>query len=312
MLYNYSSTSTFVNNTKFYLCSSISVMSDPLWPFGLWSARLLCPWYSPGKNTGVVAISSSRGPSRPRYQTCVSCVFCIASGFFTIEPLPRHFCQFLDIVIAWMEKTMATHSSTLAWRIPWTEDPGGLQSMGSWRVRHDWATSLSLFIFMHWRRKWQPTPVFLPGEFQGWRSLVGCRLWGHTELDTTEATSQQQQHSLNNLDISEDLHYEKISVIKCNKAFTSSVIKNYCLGPSLVVQWLRLCSQCRGHSLSPSSGNWNPTCHTMWPNRKALFVLNSFLLVWVFVVLKFLWQSYACTSLQVLSWVIKDRKLFLK
>ena len=38
---------------------------------------------------------------------------------------------------------------------------------------------------MHWRRKWQPTPVFLPGESQGQRSLVGCRLWGHTELDTT-------------------------------------------------------------------------------------------------------------------------------
>ena len=47
---------------------------------------------------------------------------------------------------------------------------------------------LSLFTFMHWRRKWQPTPVFLPGESQGWGSLVGCRLWGHTELDTTEAT----------------------------------------------------------------------------------------------------------------------------
>ena len=41
-----------------------------------------------------------------------------------------------------------------------------------------------------WRRKWQPTPVFLPGESQGWWSLVGCRLWGHTELDTTEATWQ--------------------------------------------------------------------------------------------------------------------------
>ena len=42
---------------------------------------------------------------------------------------------------------------------------------------------------MHWRRKWQPTPVFLPGESQGQGSLVGCRLWGHTELDMTEATS---------------------------------------------------------------------------------------------------------------------------
>ena len=59
---------------------------------------------------------------------------------------------------------MATHSSTLAWKIPWAEEPGRLQSMGSLRVRHDWATSLSLFTFMHWRRKWQPTPVFLPGE----------------------------------------------------------------------------------------------------------------------------------------------------
>ena len=67
---------------------------------------------------------------------------------------------------------MAPHSSTLAWKIPWTEEPDRLQSMGSWRVGHDWATSLSLFTFMHWRRKWQPTPVFLPGESQGRRNLV--------------------------------------------------------------------------------------------------------------------------------------------
>ena len=86
------------------------------------------------------------------------------------------------------EKAMAPHSSTLAWKIPWMEEPGGLQSMGSWRVRHDWATSLSLFTFMHWRRKRQPTPVFLPGESQGRGSLEGCHLWGRTELDTTEAT----------------------------------------------------------------------------------------------------------------------------
>ena len=91
------------------------------------------------------------------------------------------------------EKAMATHSSTLAWKIPWTEEPCGLQSMGSLRVRHNWATSLSLFTFMHWRRKWQPSPVFLPGESQGWGSLVCCRLWGCTESDTTEATQQQQQ-----------------------------------------------------------------------------------------------------------------------
>ena len=65
------------------------------------------------------------------------------------------------------EKAMAPHSSTVARKIPWMEEPGRLQSMGSHRVGHDWATSLSLFTLTHWRRKWQPTPVFLPGESQG-------------------------------------------------------------------------------------------------------------------------------------------------
>ena len=91
------------------------------------------------------------------------------------------------------EKAMATHSSILAWKIPWTEEPGRLQSMGSRRVGHNWTTSLSLFTFMLWRRKWQPTPVFLLGESQGQWSLVGCHLWGRTESDMTEANLQQQQ-----------------------------------------------------------------------------------------------------------------------
>ena len=68
-------------------------------------------------------------------------------------------------------------SSTVAWKIPWTEEPGRLQSMGSWRVWHNWATALSLFPFMHWKRKWQPTPVFLPGESRDrgawWAAIYG-------------------------------------------------------------------------------------------------------------------------------------------
>ena len=84
---------------------------------------------------------------------------------------------------------MALHSSTLAWKIPWMEEPGGLQSTGLLRVAHDWATSLSLFTFMHWRRKWQPTPVFFPGESQGRGSLVGWCLWGRTELDMMKRLS---------------------------------------------------------------------------------------------------------------------------
>ena len=79
---------------------------------------------------------------------------------------------------------MVTHFSTLAWKIPWMEEPGRLQSMGSRRVGH----LLSDFTFTHWRRKWQPTPVFLPGESQGQGSLVGCHLWGRMESDTTEVT----------------------------------------------------------------------------------------------------------------------------
>ena len=84
-----------------------------------------------------------------------------------------------------LEKAMAPHSSTLAWKIPWTVEPGGLQCMGSLRG-HDWATSLSLFTFMHWRRKWQPTPVFLPGKSHGLWSLVGYCPCGRKESDTTE------------------------------------------------------------------------------------------------------------------------------
>ena len=89
---------------------------------------------------------------------------------------------------------MAPHSSTLAWKILCSEEPGRLQSMGSLRVGEVCATSLSLFTFMYWRMKWQPTPVFLPQESQGQGSLVGFRLCGRTDSDTTEATFQQQSH----------------------------------------------------------------------------------------------------------------------
>ena len=99
---------------------------------------------------------------------------------------------FFWVLCPWAEKAMAPHSSTLPWKIPWTEDPGGLQSMGSLRVRHDWATSLSLFTFMQWRRKWQPTPVFLPGESQG-RGLpsMGSHRVGHDWRDLAAAAAAE-------------------------------------------------------------------------------------------------------------------------
>ena len=63
-------------------------------------------------------------------------------------------------------------------KISWTEEPGRLQSMGSLRVRHDWATSLSLFTFMHCRRQWHPTPVLLPGKIPGTGELGGLLSMG--------------------------------------------------------------------------------------------------------------------------------------
>ena len=79
-----------------------------------------------------------------------------------------------------------TPSSTLAWKIPWMEEPGRLQSMGLLRVGHDWAASLLLSCIGEGNGN--PLLVFLPGQSQGWGSLVGCHLWDRTESDTTEVT----------------------------------------------------------------------------------------------------------------------------
>ena len=98
-------------------------------------------------------------------------LFCIVNKFICIVFLESTYQRYHVIfVFLWL-------TSTFAWKIPRTEEPSGLQSMGSIRVGLDWATSLSLFTFMHWRRKWQPTPVFLPGESQGqgawWAAVYG-------------------------------------------------------------------------------------------------------------------------------------------
>ena len=108
-------------------------------------------------------------------------------NIFNFSPLRIMFAMGLSYM-AFIMLRLCSFSSILAWKIPWTEETGKLQSMGSLTVGYDRVASLSIFTFMHWRRKQQPTPVFLPGESQGWGSLVGCHLWGCTELDTTEAT----------------------------------------------------------------------------------------------------------------------------
>ena len=95
-------------------------------------------------------------------------------------------CFFLENTsVKILEKAMAPHSSTLAWKIPWTEEPGGVQSMGSLRVRHDWATSLSLFTFMHWRRKREPTQCSClenPRDRGAWWAAVYGAAQSRTQL----------------------------------------------------------------------------------------------------------------------------------
>ena len=128
-------------------------------------------------------------PSRPQTFFLSDAFFCLSFCPVTSGISTHFFYPFTSSLYVSLD-VMATHSSTLAWQIPWPEEPGRLPSLGSLQVGHDWVTSLSLsfFTFMHWKRKWQPTPVFLPGEFQGQWSLVGCRLWGRTESATTKVT----------------------------------------------------------------------------------------------------------------------------
>ena len=141
-------------------------------------------------------VCSKRAPATHWYCACAWTLLDDIRALHAFTGSHQRSCGFLSVtkpthaiwglLFAASEKAVAPHSSPPACKIPWMEEPGGLQSM--LRVGHDWATSLSLFTFMHWRRKRQPTPVFLPGESQGPGSLVGCRLWGHTESDSTEVT----------------------------------------------------------------------------------------------------------------------------
>ena len=85
---------------------------------------------------------------------------------------------------------MAPHSSTLAWKIPWMEEPGRQQSTGSHRVRHDWATSLSLFTFMHWRRKWQCSCWENPRDRGAWWAAVYGVAQSRTRLKRLSSSSR--------------------------------------------------------------------------------------------------------------------------
>ena len=118
----------------------------------------------------------SQGCTSPPYLLCYHCLLLHSTHICPVLNLWQALClefhlDFYTYLWLLMEKAMAPHSSTLAWKIPWMEEPGRRQAVhGLHRVGHDWDFTLT-FHFMHWRRKWQPTPVFLPGESQGQGSL---------------------------------------------------------------------------------------------------------------------------------------------
>ena len=90
------------------------------------------------------------------------------------------------------EKAMAPHSGTLAWKIPWTEEPGSPWGCEEPDTTERLCFHFSLSTFMHWRRKWQPTPVFLPGKSHGQRSLVGYSSWGCKRVKHDLVTKQHR------------------------------------------------------------------------------------------------------------------------
>ena len=87
------------------------------------------------------------------------------------------------------EKAMAPHSNTLAWKIPWTEEPGGLQSMGSLRARHDWTTSPSFFTFMHWRSPLQGSCLENPRDGGAWWAAIYGVAQSRTRLRRLSSSS---------------------------------------------------------------------------------------------------------------------------
>ena len=91
-----------------------------------------------------------------------------------------------------LEKAMAPCSSTLAWKIPWMEEPSRLQSIGSLRVGHDWATSLSFFTFMHWRRKWQCSCLENPRDGVAWWAAIYGVAQSQTWLKLLSSSSSNQ------------------------------------------------------------------------------------------------------------------------
>ena len=168
---------------------------------------------------------------------------------FSMPPFPCTVVSWGQLIL-FLEKAMATHSSTLAWKIPWTEEPGRLQSTGSLGVRHDWATSLSLFTFMHWRRKWQPTPVFLPGESQGrgaWWAAVSGVAQSQTWLKWLSSSSSSHGYHRGRLGVAFWWHFGSLFWTWISKGILTCVT-SFHPHKHLFYRWEKWGSETQSHS----------------------------------------------------------------
>ena len=155
-------------------------MSDSLWPHGLSPTRLLCSWNFAGKNTGMgwhfvlQGIFPTHGSNPPLFHLPLSLMHLLP---WKIDSLPVHHpwsppSDLKNLIFEYhcyqcSEKAMASHSSTLAWKIPWLEKPGRLPSMGSHRVGHDWSDLAAINAILTHGNSWVKI-MFMPIRYFSW------------------------------------------------------------------------------------------------------------------------------------------------
>ena len=159
---------SLITNIKLILPKKIQESRKKVIPSGAFYCRLLGPGRKGAGRMSTWSNKTMRG------------IWVLASALWEVTKNRPVFSSLSASVFSF-KKTL--HRCYLLWRII-------LYTLPTPRLKVNFpSSSLS-----QRRRRWQPTPVFLLGESQGWGSLVGCHLWGHTESDMTEVMQQQQQH----------------------------------------------------------------------------------------------------------------------
>ena len=142
-------------STTVHECSVASIMSNSLRPYGLQATRLLCPWDSPGKSTGVGCHALLQGifPTLALNLHLLCLLHCMRILYCLSH-------QGSTRILEWVAYPFSRGTS-------WPRNRTGVSCIAG-----------RFFTIYQWRRQWHPTPVLLPGKSHGRRSLVGCSPWG--------------------------------------------------------------------------------------------------------------------------------------